>query len=652
MVPVRAQTRPQDADDNASAFALAKEVDRVIPNDQALAKLWPQFSVSGSLRTTPDGADVYVEPYDRTPDAWEYLGRTPVQLRLPIGTFRFKVDKPGFTTRILASTNPGVLLNDLGPKPGADASAAFEIRLTPSNDSSDMVPVPGGAFPVGLSGFNTDDDVAIDAFSIDAYEVTNRAFKRFVDGGGYQNSDYWRDLPSATGNAASMFRDSTGRPGPATWEVGAYPAGQDDFPVAGVSWYEAVAYCRSENKTLPTLFHWSRAALSPVEIAAPLAPAIIPPSNFSKKSLARVGEFRAVGPYGTYDMGGNVREWVWNESSGQRRWNLGGSWSDESWLLVVPNSLPPTDRSSTNGFRCARVDGQIPEELTALVPTSPPRTKPVSAEIYQVFKRQLDYARVPVDVQVQATDTSNPNWIRQQILVTPRGSGTPVPAYLFLPPNGSGPFQVTIFFPGLGDFVGRAPSSRISPGPGDFLIKTGRAMIYPVWAGSYERWDPFLTLKGDEYLRKFRTRMADWRQDLGRILDGIATRPDLDSKRVAYIGISFGSSTAFPLLALEDRLKAAVLLAPGYPYRTLPPEADAVNYASHVTIPVLMMGGRHDYVLPLETSQKPMFDDLGTAAQDKRHVVYDAGHMNYPRSDSIRETLAWLDRYLGPVQAK
>src|SRR5262249_9345132 len=100
------------------------------------------------------------------------------------------------------------------------------------------------------------------------------------------------------------------------------------------------------------------------------------------------------------------------------------------------------------------------------------------------------------------------------------------------------------------------------------------------------------------------------------------------------------------------RLKVAVLLAPGYTYRELPPEADAVNYASHVTIPMLLLGGRSDYVLPLETSQKPMFEDLGTPADRKRHVVFAAGSMDVPRSEVIREVLAWLDRYLGTVQTK
>ena len=44
-----------------------------------------------------------------------------------------------------------------------------------------------------------------------------------------------------------------------------------------------------------------------------------------------------------------------------------------------------------------------------------------------------------------------------------------------------------------------------------------------------------------------------------------------------------------------------------------------------------------------------MFERLGSPADQKRHVVFDAGHTNFPRADMIREVLAWLDRYLGPV---
>jgi hypothetical protein len=59
-----------------------------------------------------------------------------------------------------------------------------------------------------------------------------------------------------------------------------------------------------------------------------------------------------------------------------------------------------------------------------------------------------------------------------------------------------------------------------------------------------------------------------------------------------------------------------------------------------------MLNGRYDTILDRETSQKPMFDLLG--ATDKQWKVYETDH-SPPRNECIKETLAWLDRFLGPV---
>jgi eukaryotic-like serine/threonine-protein kinase len=78
------------------------------------------------------------------------------------------------------------------------------------------------------------------------------------------------------------------------------------------------------------------------------------------------------------------------------------------------------------------------------------------------------------------------------------------------------------------------------------------------------------------------------------------------------------------------------------------PEADQFNFAPRVKVPVLMLNGRYDYYFSLLAYQDPMFRLLGSRPEQKRHIVYDAGH-DLPDPEVVKETLNWFDRYLGPV---
>jgi hypothetical protein len=63
-----------------------------------------------------------------------------------------------------------------------------------------------------------------------------------------------------------------------------------------------------------------------------------------------------------------------------------------------------------------------------------------------------------------------------------------------------------------------------------------------------------------------------------------------------------------------------------------------------------MLNGRHDPIFAYETSQLPLYQTLGTADEQKRHATSPAGHSSSSwRDDLIRESLDWLDRYLGPA---
>lgn len=133
---------------------------------------------------------------------------------------------------------------------------------------------------------------------------------------------------------------------------------------------------------------------------------------------------------------------------------------------------------------------------------------------------------------------------------------------------------------------------------------------------------------------------------MGRAIDYLETRPDIQSEKLAYVGVSWGAAVLqFP--ALEKRFKTAILLSGGLVFVETFPEVDSFHFAARVTVPVLMINGKDDFVFPLETSQKPLFRLLG--ATEKKHRLFDSGH-TIPRNQAIKEILDWLDRYLGPVE--
>ncbi len=116
------------------------------------------------------------------------------------------------------------------------------------------------------------------------------------------------------------------------------------------------------------------------------------------------------------------------------------------------------------------------------------------------------------------------------------------------------------------------------------------------------------------------------------------------------MGFSWGARLGPFMLSTDSRISAAVLICGGMEGRGRP-EANEVNYLPRVTLPTLMHNGKFDLRFPLETTVKPMFDLLGTPPEYKRLVVYESSHFP-PKKELISETLAWLDKYLGPVAHK
>jgi dienelactone hydrolase len=145
-----------------------------------------------------------------------------------------------------------------------------------------------------------------------------------------------------------------------------------------------------------------------------------------------------------------------------------------------------------------------------------------------------------------------------------------------------------------------------------------------------------------------RELVIHWTMDVGRSIDYLETRGDIDATRLAYYGFSWGAWNSPVFLAIETRFQAAVLLSGGV-WVERDPEVEPTNFAPRVTMPILMVNGRDDFYFSVERSQLPLFRLLGTPGQDKRHVSVEGGHIVDDFQAVVREVLDWLDRYLGPV---
>lgn len=614
--------------DYSDAFLLARRALEAVPDDPQLRRLWLDVSLPAAMTTDPAGADVALAPYRTPATSWLPLGRTPLNgIRIPRGPFRVRISKAGFEP-IEGSGFPGALqryrLDPVGAVPPG------------------MVRVVGGRDPVRFGPVGEIGD-----YWIDRFEVTNRQFKEFVDQGGYERRDLWREPFVKDGRrvpweeATLSFRDASGRPGPATWKSGTYPAGQAEFPVGGVSWYEAAAYAAFAGRSLPTMYHWYRAA------ALGRFADILTVSNFGGRGPAPVGSHGGLGPFGTYDMAGNVKEWC-STAANQRRFLLGGAWDEPMYMFADYDARGPFERAPDYGFRTALYIRPLAPAVTAPVASATldreaRRQEPVGDDIFAVFRRQYAYDRAPLKAVVEATEESE-TWVKYTVAFDAAYGDERMRAYLFLPKNGTPPYQTVVYFPGAGAFL--LQSSRdLSVAGGDFVLRSGRAFLQPVYKGTYER-----SLPDDRGPFADRDLLIAWSRDLGRAIDYLETRRDIDPARLAFYGVSAGAWAGVFLTALEPRLKASVLQGAGIESGSdVAPENDPLNYAPRVRVPTLMLNGRYDFETPVDTAQRPLFALLGCPAEHKRHTVLEAGHA-LPIDAVAREILAWLDRNLGPVR--
>jgi hypothetical protein len=631
------------AGDLQAAFAAAMRIEARDPGSELLEGYWREFSWKANFPSQPEGATVYRRDYDAPESDWQLLGVTPLyDARVPRGlsVYRFELDGHETIYRLVgglagSADRMGVTGDETYNNYNAHIYDVTFDRVGAIHP--DEVRVPGRQ--IRING----QELKIAEFFIHRFEVTNREFQEFVNAGGYQQQDYWehefvRDgQPVSWEDAMSMFVDTTGQQGPSTWIGGAYPDGEAEYPVGGISWYEAVAFARYAKQDLPTVHHWRR-AYAPAALSWEIRH-----SNVESDAAAPVGEYRGIGWVGTSDMLGNAREWVAN-SVGDLKATLGGGWNDAAYLvgpsISNPGALPAFDRSPENGVRLARLNDErdVSAALSGPIQSWEPRRviEPASDEVFAAILRNFDYSDAPMNASLDDS-TEIRGFIRHRVSFDINESGERMHMYLYLPDEGGGRHPVMLYWPSSHGFVlTDIEAFRLHL---DFMLKRGWAVTMPIFDHTFERGTGrFPVFSGIEY----RDQFIRWMREMRRSLDYLETRADLDMDTLVFYGFSWGGRLGAMALAIEPRFRAGILNQAGVG-RLRHYDVVEEHYLPRVTQPVLQFNGRFDGDFRLEESATPFFELLGS--EHKKHVVGPTGHFVSMKT-VIGETLAWLDEHV------
>ena len=564
------------------------------------------------------------------------------------------LEKKGFETRYITEANPSFTFNNHPIPPAFDLTP---LGMYPEGSIPEgMVPVDAGNFIPALIGEGVQ-EYNLSTFYIDKNEVTNKEYKEFVDAKGYEIFQYWTDMDFIYNGeslsweeAKELMVDSTGMNGPANWEIGSYKDGEENLPVTGISWYEAQAYAKYKGNILPPMYHWAKAAFPITEIAAPISPVLLKKSNFSNKSVSAVGT-NGFGPYGTYDMAGNVSEWSWNIFGG-RGLTLGGNFSDPAYSASSATPSPRFVRSANIGFRTVRLLN--PRDLNPFgdpierqAPKPAEFYKPFTDEEFKLYSRNFEVGSIDLNPKVIYVDETHPVWVKERIQLNVGYNNEKMDVLIFKPKNVVGSIDSVILYPGANYYRTPPTIDEVDPGEYglDFVIKSGRALIWPAYKGSMNRITNMNISfpSTQEHMRLFRQLLSHWTVDTSRTIDFLETRKQEFNENIFYVGMSYGGLFTPHVLLFEDRFKAAVFYVGGA-WPGIPPMADGKNHIPRIKLPILMLNGEQDYLVP-SSAPKAMYAALGTPKEDKKLIFYESGHWPLPRNQMIKETLKWFEDY-------
>ena len=482
------------------------------------------------------------------------------------------------------------------------------------------------------------ENLLIKPFYMDKYEVSNKEYKEFVDYGGYYKKEFWpthlmhNEKKINFSDVKTSFVDQTNFPSPKGWVEGTYENGKDLFPVSGISWYEAYAYAKFRNMSLPSVAEWFY-AFDRNRPERALKNANINSYNYTKSRI----ESNSENNNGIYDMAGNVREWVSNNIiDNHSRGILGGSFADDTYVPFDFYSQNAWNRSSYNGVRLVKKiepdnSGEIfykREKLRNFYENYITTEKEwaLIESLFMYDKNKINFEQLNTfKVTGQKFYCTSSNIIASNMTM-------PVHHLKANPKIKSK--KALIYFPGSNALY----RDKINyPTWMTEMVNSGIDVIFPEYLSTYSRQDGMKTDIGNTSMN-YRDHLITWVKEVRYAVDYAIQ----NGYEPHYFGVSWGGQVGVNILAIEDRFKTGILYVGGISLDNVREEIQPEKYAARINTPTLLLNGRYDFYFPYQSSQLPLFNLMNLDNKNKRHVVVDYAHY-VPMHIVKEETLKWIN---------
>ncbi|MBC91985.1 MAG: hypothetical protein CMC67_07705 [Flavobacteriaceae bacterium] len=490
-------------------------------------------------------------------------------------------------------------------------------------------------------------------YSISKTEVSNSEYKKFIDDNGYKKPRYW-DFPIEIGgtvyeyeNTIKLFKDKYDQFGPASWSYGKFPENQENFPVTGISWFEARAFAKYKGMKLPNIFQWlDSAQLAGFELFT------LPNtenSNLNSNFLREVNDKRGVNSYKIKNISGNVKEWTTNPHGNNRYAILGGAYFDKSYSFSSFYSLSPFDRSQGNGIRLVSSEKNdlLDKKIIEYEKRDILNENDVSNEVFEVYKDQFNYPYTRPKAKVEKISGYDDNYnIEKFELKTVYNNNEPLHGYIVYSKKTEGLIKPIIIFPTAGGIFNNSDSEMLKGEIIDkkYLLEEGYGLVMPIYYSTFSRKKTINTWWANES-DEYKETMIKIGKDFKRSIDYIETRNDIDIKNLSYLGYSWGSITSNILLAIEKRVKTAFLAAGGIQLPKSKKEIAPSIFVRRINIPIMHIYGKSDGFFRYEDSFLPWKKLIGTNPKDLFIIELDGVGHGIPKDTIIKSHLSFLKKY-------